>query len=64
MSHQHESCTVYNCDAGMILGPCSEDCPVDDCTVVSHCPCLCHSGKTCLCGHTWPRMPAQPKGSN
>ena len=54
MAHNHENCKEYGCEGGMIFGPCSEECPADDCTVVGHCECKCHSGKTCGCGFKWP----------
>ena len=55
MAHNHENCTtVYGCEDGMIFGPCSEDCPSDDCAIVGHCDCKCHTNKTCGCGFKWP----------
>lgn len=61
MSHEHETCARPECSEGMIFGPCYEECPSEDCTVVGHCDCKCHSGKVCACGHTWPKMPKQVK---
>ncbi|WP_436747586.1 hypothetical protein [Streptomyces sp. URMC 129] len=40
-----------------------EGCGDEYCLDVGHCACLCHSGKTCPCGHRWPRQeptPARP----
>lgn len=69
MSHEHESCTNPKggdvgsvCNEGMLLGYCDwPECPNPDCMVIGHCDCKCHSGKTCGCGHTWPRMDKQVK---
>lgn len=62
MAHNHETCGGTGkgfCYEGLLLGPCYEDCPNDECEVVGHCDCLCHSGKECGCGHVWPRMEKQ-----
>lgn len=56
MAHTHEDCPTYGCMEGMLFGPCGEDCPVDDCMIVGHCDCNCHSNKTCDCGYHWDRM--------
>lgn len=62
MSHQHDSCPKDGCVGGTIWGPCSwEDCPNDDCEVIAHCSCKCHSGKVCGCMYVWPRMEAKQK---
>lgn len=63
MAHNHENCVangVELCYEGMVFGPCDwAECPNDECEIVGHCECLCHSGRECGCGHTWPRMEKQ-----
>jgi len=62
MTHNHENCKVYLCYGGYLMGYCDyEECDNPDCVVIGHCECLCHSGKTCGCGLTWPRMEKQSK---
>ena len=59
MPHQHETCSRYNCNRGVILSHCdADDCNNPDC-MSTHCDCKCHAGKTCDCGHAWPRMCAR-----
>lgn len=61
MAHNHDSCNAYTwsaiCTSGVVTATCGyEDCDNEYCSDIGHCECLCHSGKTCECGHTWPRM--------
>lgn len=65
MAHTHDNCTnpTYGivCTEGRITGYCESEepygCDNEYCSDFGHCECLCHSGKTCGCGHhTWPRM--------
>lgn len=61
MAHTHENCltpqpSYFECHEGLLFGYCgADDCPYPDCTVVGHCDCNCHSGKTCGCDYEWPR---------
>jgi hypothetical protein len=62
VAHTHENCPKDLCVMGAVYGPCSwEYCPNDDCQVVGHCACKCHSGKLCDCGYRWPRMNPEQK---
>lgn len=61
MAHNHESCNAHywgaTCTSGVVTSTCGyETCDNEYCSDIGHCECLCHSGKTCGCGHTWPRM--------
>jgi hypothetical protein len=61
MAHNHENCTTPQwgsvCNTGITSSYCDyEGCGDEYCVDTGHCECLCHSGKTCGCGHTWPRM--------
>jgi hypothetical protein len=67
MAHNHENCLAPQwgvvCTSGHVTGYCSDEYPDADwacdneyCADYGHCRCLCHSGKTCGCGYSWPRM--------
>lgn len=51
-SHSHENCR--NCSLGQVYDYCDyEDCRNDQCVLVGHCGCGCHTGRTCGCGYKW-----------
>jgi hypothetical protein len=60
MAHNHDNCTNPTgavCTSGVVSDYCDfETCDNEYCSELGHCECLCHSGKTCGCGHQWPRM--------
>ena len=59
MSHSHKNCKSQwgTCEEGMLTDYCGhEDCFNPYCSDRGHCPCKCHSGKTCGCGYQWDRM--------
>jgi hypothetical protein len=58
-SHNHNNCpTAYGeCVSGVLTSYCDDDnCHNEYCMELGHCPCECHSGKTCDCGYQWERM--------
>jgi hypothetical protein len=60
MAHNHDNCTNPTgavCTSGVVSDYCDfETCDNEYCSELGHCECLCHSGKTCGCGHQWPKM--------
>ena len=69
MAHRHESCDNPShgmvCTEGRITDYCYSEAPYECfdeyCSDLGHCACLCHSGKTCGCGYSWPRMEKRPR---
>lgn len=62
MAHEHETCTRPRggaaCTLGVVTDYCDwPDCGNEYCSPAGHCTCHCHDGKTCECGHVWPRQP-------
>jgi hypothetical protein len=58
-SHNHDNCTysAAYCTSGVLTLLCeAENCFNEYCVDLGHCPCKCHSGKTCACGYQWERM--------